>query len=204
VRKCNLTIGSTVRTVFFRLSFLSSHCNACSEAQFLDVGRTVNHHSSLAWPVWRACFYAAQSALLFTYWQDLNWMDDSLLYISSFSSLPPTPLARPENSRIAISNCLETESDKGVWFRFNYFSCIEPIGIQGLGRDTGLVLKLQAVLFLLSLIVAPFCMENLYPAGNSVTDVLRGTIEGTFIYLNRNIENVGLISRAFVMLVLRT
>ena len=37
-----------------------------------------------------------------------------------------------------------------------------------------------------------------------MTDVLRGTIEGTFIYLNRNIENVGLISRAFVMLVLRT
>jgi hypothetical protein len=36
VRKCSLTTGSTDRTVFFR----SSHCDACSKAQFLGSGRS--------------------------------------------------------------------------------------------------------------------------------------------------------------------
>ena len=82
-----------------------------------------------------------------------------------------------------------------------YFPYIEPIEILDLCRYTGLDLKQPALLFILSLIMVPLWYRNLYPPDISVRAVmLRSTIKGTWIYLNRNTENKRLISPAFVML----
>jgi hypothetical protein len=63
-----------------------------------------------------------------------------------------------------------------------YFPCIEPIKIMNFCRDTELVLKLPALLFILSLITAPLFYGELYPPDNSARAViLTGTIKGIWI-----------------------
>jgi hypothetical protein len=120
VRKFNLTTGSTDRTVFYS----SSHCDACSKAQFLGVGRSSVDRRIRSKEALFLISFAVRVPNFFFVLSGFKLNGWFLPMNLQFSYCSNTPLARPENLHVTVPNCLKIDSYKDVWFRFTWIFSI--------------------------------------------------------------------------------